>query len=220
MKRYQLLHKLYQQRFLGYEFIDDIEEVNEQNEINDIHNISSLENLKKIVSSCHLCQLSKTRKNIVFGEGNPKATLMFVGEAPGAMEDEQGRPFVGRAGQLLTKIINNVLQLKREEVYIANIVKCRPPNNATPSLEIATTCKPYVLKQIELIKPKIIVALGSVAYKYLTNDLNAKITKVRGSIIDFKGIKLIPTYHPSYLLRNPSAKKDVFIDMKIVKALL
>ncbi len=220
MKRYQLLHKLYQQRFLGYEFIDDIEEVNEQNEIDDIHNISSLENLKKIVSSCHLCQLSKTRKNIVFGEGNPKATLMFVGEAPGAMEDEQGRPFVGRAGQLLTKIINNVLQLKREEVYIANIVKCRPPNNATPSLEIATTCKPYVLKQIELIKPKIIVALGSVAYKYLTNDLNAKITKVRGSIIDFKGIKLIPTYHPSYLLRNPSAKKDVFIDMKIVKALL
>ncbi len=220
MKRYQLLHKLYQQRFLGYEFIDDIEEVNDQNEIDDIHNISSLENLKKIVSSCHLCQLSKTRKNIVFGEGNPKATLMFVGEAPGAMEDEQGRPFVGRAGQLLTKIINNVLQLKREEVYIANIVKCRPPNNATPSLEIATTCKPYVLKQIELIKPKIIVALGSVAYKYLTNDLNAKITKVRGSIIDFKGIKLIPTYHPSYLLRNPSAKKDVFIDMKIVKALL
>ncbi len=219
MKRYQLLHKLYQQRFLGYEFID-IEEVNEPNEIDDIHNISSLENLKKIVSSCHLCQLSKTRKNIVFGEGNPKATLMFVGEAPGAMEDEQGRPFVGRAGQLLTKIINNVLQLKREEVYIANIVKCRPPNNATPSLEIATTCKPYVLKQIELIKPKIIVALGSVAYKYLTNDLNAKITKVRGSILDFKGIKLIPTYHPSYLLRNPSAKKDVFIDMKIVKALL
>ncbi len=220
MKRYYLLYKLYQQKFLGYEFIDDIEEVNEQNEIDDIHNISSLENLKKVVSSCHLCQLSKTKKNIVFGEGNPKATLMFVGEAPGAMEDEQGRPFVGRAGQLLTKIINNVLQLKREEVYIANIVKCRPPNNATPSLEIATTCKPYILKQIELIKPKIIVALGSVAYKYLTNDLNAKITKVRGTIVDFKGIKLIPTYHPSYLLRNPSAKKDVFIDMKIVKALL
>jgi len=145
---------------------------------------------------------------------------MFVGEAPGAYEDEMGRPFVGRAGELLTKIINNVLELDRSDVYIANIVKCRPPNNATPTQEIADSCKGYLFKQIEFIKPKIIVALGATAYKYLTNDLDAKITKIRGNLIDWGGIKLMPTYHPSYLLRNPSAKKEVFVDMKNVKALL
>ena len=219
MKENQLLSKLYKYKFLGYEFFDDIKPIPENIDRN-VKNINSFEALRKIVFSCHLCELSKTRKNIVFGEGNENANLMFVGEAPGAMEDEQGRPFVGRAGQLLTKIIENVLELKREDVYIANIVKCRPPNNATPTLEIATTCKPYVLKQIELVNPKIIVALGSVAYKYLTDDFKNGITKVRGSIINFGGIKLIPTYHPSYLLRNPSAKKDVFVDMKRVKGML
>ena len=219
MERYQLLNQLYKYKFFGYDFFDDIQPLSDEIGKN-IKNINSFDSLKKLVLCCHLCELSKTRKNVVFGEGNKDADLMFVGEAPGAMEDEQGRPFVGRAGQLLTKIIENVLELKREDVYIANIVKCRPPNNATPTLEIATTCKPYILKQIELVKPKIIVALGSVAYKYLTNDFENGITKVRGSIINFGGIKLIPTYHPSYLLRNPSAKKDVFVDMKRVKGML
>ena len=218
MQRYKLLKKLYYDKFYGTKYFDDIQPTKPINDI--VLNLDTFDKLKEKVYSCHLCELSKSRKNIVFGEGNESANLMFVGEAPGFYEDESGRPFVGRAGQLLTKIINNVLELDRSEVYIANIVKCRPPNNATPTLEIANSCKGYLYKQIELVKPKIIVALGSVAYKYLTNDLKTNITKIRGTVIDFDGIKLIPTYHPSFLLRNPSAKKDVFLDMKKVKAML
>ncbi len=218
MQRYKLLKRLYWQKLLGLDYFEDIKPTKPINEI--VKDLDSFEKLKQKVYSCHLCELSKTRKNIVFGEGNESADLMFVGEAPGFYEDESGRPFVGRAGQLLTKIINNVLELDRSDVYIANIVKCRPPNNATPTPEIANCCKGYLYKQIELVKPKIIVALGSVAYKYLTNDLKTNITKIRGSVIDFDGIWLIPTYHPSFLLRNPSAKKDVFLDMKKVKAML
>jgi len=217
MERVKLLKKLYVSKYFGYDFFDDIKPT---------HNISydseykSLEELRAEVFSCHLCELVKSKKNYVFGEGSHQAKLMFVGEAPGAYEDELGRPFVGRAGELLTKIVNNVLELDREDVYIANIVKCRPPNNATPTLEIANSCKGYLFKQIEIVKPKIIVALGSTAYRYLTSDMDAKITKIRGTVIEWGGIKLIPTYHPSYLLRNPSAKKDVFVDMKKVKAML
>jgi len=218
MERLKLLKKLYQQKMLGYSFFDDIQPTKDFSQTST--NLHSLEELKKEVFSCHLCELVKTKKNYVFGEGNQSAKLMFVGEAPGAYEDELGKPFVGRAGELLTKIINNVLELDRSEVYIANIVKCRPPNNATPTKEIADSCKGYLFKQIEFIKPSIIVALGATAYKYLTNDLDAKITRIRGNVIEWGGIKLIPTYHPSYLLRNPSAKKDVFIDMKKVKAML
>jgi len=217
MERVKLLKKLYTAKHFGYQYFDDIKPTHN---ISKTKSYSSLEELKKEVFNCHLCELVKTKKNYVFGEGNESADLMFVGEAPGAYEDELGRPFVGRAGQLLTRIINNVLELERDQVYIANIVKCRPPNNATPTPEIANTCKGYLFKQIEFIQPKVIVALGATAYKYLTNDLDAKITKIRGNLIDWGGIKLIPTYHPSYLLRNPSAKKEVFVDMKKVKALL
>ena len=217
MERLKLLKKLYTAKHFGYRYFDDIKPTHN---ISDDKRYTSLEELRKEVFSCHLCELVKTKKNYVFGEGNESADLMFVGEAPGAYEDEMGRPFVGRAGELLTKIINNVLELDRSDVYIANIVKCRPPNNATPTEEIADSCKGYLFKQIEFIKPKIIVALGATAYKYLTNDLDAKITKIRGNLIDWGGIKLMPTYHPSYLLRNPSAKKEVFIDIKNVKALL
>ena len=217
MQRYKLLNKLYHERLLGAEYFDDIKPTKPINDI--VSNLDSFEKLKQRVFSCHLCELSKSRKNIVFGEGDENAKLMFIGEAPGFYEDESGKPFVGRAGEMLTNIIKTVLDLDRSEVYIANIVKCRPPNNSTPTQEIANMCKGYLFKQIELVKPDIIVALGSTAYQYLTNDATS-ISKVRGVVIDFDGIKLIPTYHPSFLLRNPSAKRDVFVDMKKVKAML
>ncbi|MCB4746736.1 MAG: uracil-DNA glycosylase [Sulfurovum sp.] len=180
---------------------------------------STLEKLKSQTLKCHLCELSKSRTHVVFGEGNPQADVMFVGEGPGVTEDSTGQPFVGRSGELLTKIIENVLFVKREEIYIANIVKCRPPNNRTPSPEEAHTCKSFLLKQIELIKPKIIITLGSTAYHYMTGD-DTGITKIRGTVLKQKGYTLVPTYHPSFLLRNPSAKKEVFEDMKKVKTLM
>ena len=180
---------------------------------------SELKELKNIVLNCNLCNLSKTRTNIVFGEGNPHSKIFFIGEAPGRDEDLQGKPFVGRSGQLLTKMIENVLNIKREEVYITNIVKCRPPQNREPEIEEIESCKPYLLKQIDIVKPKIIVTLGRIAFKYLLNE-EIPITKARGNIYNFNGIKVIPTYHPSYLLRNPSKKKEAFIDLKLIKEFL
>jgi DNA polymerase len=179
----------------------------------------SLETLRTTVAGCHLCELSKSRHKTVFGEGNERATVMFVGEGPGATEDSTGRPFVGRAGELLTKMIENVLLIPRREVYIANIVKCRPPGNRVPTESEAFTCRPYLLKQIEQIRPRIIVTLGATAYRYLTND-ETPISRVRGNTIQTEHYTLIPTFHPSYLLRNPSAKKEAFEDMKKVKGLM
>ncbi len=180
---------------------------------------STMDALIKQAIGCHLCELSKTRKKVVFGEGNPHAAIMFVGEGPGATEDDSGRPFVGRAGELLTNMIEKVLFIPRSEVYITNIVKCRPPNNRPPSPTEAHTCLPYLKKQIETIQPRIIVALGATAYHYLTGD-ESKITQIRGSVLEQSGYKLIATYHPSYLLRNPSAKKEAFEDMKLVKSMM
>ncbi len=178
-----------------------------------------LESLRKMVEQCHLCDLSKSRHKVVFGEGDPHARLMFVGEGPGATEDSTGRPFVGRAGELLTRMIENVLHLRREQVYIANIVKCRPPGNRVPTPTEAFTCRPYLLKQIELIRPRIIMTLGATAYRYLTND-ETPISRVRGHIIRTENYFLVPTFHPSYLLRNPSAKKQAWEDLLKVKELL
>ena len=178
-----------------------------------------LDALRRVVEQCHLCALSKTRTKTVFGEGNPHAELMFVGEGPGAQEDATGRPFVGRAGELLTKMIENVLEIPREQVYIANIVKCRPPNNRTPTPEEAYTCLPYLQKQLELVAPKVVVALGATAYHYLTGDRTG-ITKVRGEVVEMGAFRLVPTYHPSYLLRNPSAKKEVYRDLLKIKGML
>jgi DNA polymerase len=144
---------------------------------------------------------------------------MFVGEAPGSSEDSVGKPFIGRSGELLTKMIENVLLIDRKDVYITNIVKCRPRDNAEPTPIEAHTCQPYLLKQIELIQPKFIVALGATAYHYLSGD-ETNISKIRGTIHKQNGYTLIPTYHPSYLLRNPSAKKDVFEDLKMLKSLM
>lgn len=211
-----LLKQLYQLKQLGYRYTD----ITPYKE--DKLNLSlpdTLELLQKQAQNCHLCELSKSRENVVFGEGNPHADILFVGEAPGATEDSSGKPFVGRSGELLTKMIENVLLISRTDVYITNIVKCRPPDNQIPTPTQAHTCQPYLLKQIELIKPKLIVTLGATAYHYLTGD-DTGIGKIRGTLHKQNGYTLIPTYHPSYLLRNPSAKKEVFEDLLKVKDLM
>jgi len=179
----------------------------------------SLTALNKLVTDCHLCTLSKSRRRSVFGEGDEHAEVMFVGEGPGATEDSTGRPFVGRAGELLTRMIENVLLLPRSRVYIANIVKCRPPSNRVPTESEALTCRPYLFRQIELIQPRIVVTLGATAYRYLTND-TTPISRIRGNAISMPAYTLIPTFHPSYLLRNPSAKKAAFEDLKKIKAMM
>jgi len=168
---------------------------------------------------CSRCKLHTLgRKQVVFGVGNPNADLMFVGEAPGADEDIQGEPFVGRAGQLLTKIIE-AIDLKREDVYIANVIKCRPPGNRNPEPDEVEQCEPFLFRQIDIIKPRVIVALGKFAAQCLLKT-DAPITRIRGREFTYRDAVLIPTYHPAYLLRNPSAKRDVWEDMKKVRAIL
>jgi DNA polymerase len=168
---------------------------------------------------CSRCKLHTLgRKQVVFGVGNPQADLMFVGEAPGADEDIQGEPFVGRAGQLLTKIIE-AIDLKREDVYIANVIKCRPPGNRNPEPDEVEQCEPFLFRQIDVIKPKVIVALGKFAAQCLLKT-EAPISSIRGKEFKYRDAILIPTYHPAYLLRNPSAKRDVWEDMKRVRAIL
>lgn len=176
----------------------------------------TLEQVRANLGDCTRCKLSGTRRHIVFGEGNPTADLMFVGEGPGEQEDEQGRPFVGKAGQLLDKIIE-AMGLKRSDVYIANVVKCRPPQNRAPESDEVAQCEPFLFRQIDIIKPKVVVALGGTALKCLLHE-DAKISRMRGSFTDYRGTKLMPTFHPAYLLRTPDAKKDVWDDMKKVMA--
>ncbi len=171
------------------------------------------------IGDCTRCKLHRLgRRQIVFGVGNPEADLMFVGEAPGRDEDEQGVPFVGRAGQLLTKIIE-AIGLKREDVYIANVIKCRPPENRNPEPDEVETCEPFLFQQIDTIKPTVIVALGTFAARALLRTLDP-ISRLRGRVYDYRGAKLIPTFHPAYLLRNPSSKREVWEDMKVVRELL
>jgi uracil-DNA glycosylase len=172
--------------------------------------------LRNIVIACEKCRLSKSRTQVVYGVGNPSADLMFIGEAPGRDEDIQGEPFVGRAGQLLTDIIK-AMGLGRDDVYIANVVKCRPPENRNPEQDELDACRPHIRRQIEIIQPRIIVTLGRFALQSLTEKGYA-ISSVRGQWLDYNGIKVMPTYHPAYLLRTPSAKKEVWADMKKVMA--
>jgi len=178
--------------------------------------LARIEARAKVCTKC--AELVRCRHSVVFGVGNARAELMFIGEAPGADEDAQGEPFVGRAGQLLTKIIQ-AMGYQREDVYIANVLKCRPPENRTPLPEEVANCLPYLLAQIELIKPKVIVALGAIAMKALL-DIQLGITKMRGNWYNFRGIPIMPTFHPAYLLRNPAAKKEVWQDMQAVLAKL
>jgi len=164
---------------------------------------------------CTRCKLSKGRTNLVFGEGAPHAALVFVGEGPGFEEDQQGRPFVGAAGQLLTDIIVKGMKLKREDVYICNIVKCRPPNNRNPEPDEIESCEPFLVKQLEAIKPKVIIALGNIAAKTLLKT-GEGITTLRGKWKTYQGVPLMPTFHPAYLLRNPKDKALVWKDIQQV----
>jgi DNA polymerase len=175
----------------------------------------SLEAIREDIGECTRCKLHEHRRNIVFGEGNPHATLVFVGEGPGADEDATGRPFVGRAGQLLDKIIA-AIGLKREDVYIANIVKCRPPGNRTPERDEVATCEQFLFRQLSLIRPAVIVALGSPAFQCLVRT-REPITKARGEWREWNGFKVMPTYHPAYLLRVPEKKREAWEDMKQVR---
>jgi len=171
--------------------------------------------LEKEAAKCKRCGLCDSRTHLVFGVGNPDARLMFVGEAPGADEDRLGEPFVGRAGQLLTRIITQGMKMQRADVYIANILKCRPPGNRPPAATEMVLCKEHLLKQIDIIRPATIVALGAVALNGLT-DGNYSISRARGQFLLWRGLKLMPTFHPAYLLRNPSAKREVWEDIKKV----
>ncbi|HEV7220845.1 MAG TPA: uracil-DNA glycosylase [Terriglobales bacterium] len=174
-----------------------------------------LRSIREDIGDCTRCKLHKQgRKQIVFGVGNPNADLMFIGEAPGADEDTQGEPFVGRAGQLLTNMIK-AMGLTREDVYIANIIKCRPPGNRTPERDECETCSPFLMRQIEAIKPRVIVALGAIAAKTLL-AVSASMMELRGRWFDFRGTKLAVTYHPAFLLRDPRQKKETWKDLQMV----
>jgi DNA polymerase len=176
--------------------------------------------IRAFIGDCQRCKLAKGRRNIVFGQGDPQARLMFVGEAPGADEDEQGLAFVGKAGQLLTKIIE-AIGMKREDVFIANVLKCRPPGNRNPEPDEIESCQPFLERQIQAIRPKVIVGLGKFGAHWLLKTAEP-ITRLRGKLGRYPGtdIQVMPTYHPAYLLRNPGAKKEVWEDMKVVKELL
>ena len=181
-----------------------------------IHSIDPLVSLFDEAKNCKRCTLYKTRKNFVFGEGNPCADVFFIGEAPGREEDLIGRPFVGEAGKLLTKMIE-AINLKREEVYIGNVLKCRPPDNRNPLSSEVEACKPWLYKQLEIIKPKIICTLGKHAICTLLNETN--FSEIRGKVQDFQGARLLPTYHPAALLYNPRLKHVAWEDMKLLQIL-
>ena len=176
--------------------------------------LSALQSIRDFIGDCTRCRLSQQRNTIVFADGNPDADIMFVGEGPGADEDAQGLPFVGKAGQLLNNMIT-AMGIHREDVYIANVVKCRPPGNRTPERDECDTCGPFLLQQIDTVKPKIVVALGATAAKYLLNAQDS-MNNLRGKIYEVRGIPLVVTYHPAYLLRDPRQKKEAWADLQMV----
>ncbi|HSD29661.1 MAG TPA: uracil-DNA glycosylase [Vicinamibacteria bacterium] len=180
---------------------------------------AALKAVREELGDCRRCRLASGRKTIVFGQGNPSAELMFIGEAPGAEEDEQGLAFVGRAGQLLTDIIEKGLKMRRSDTFIANILKCRPPQNRNPEPDEVLACQPFLEAQIRAIRPRVIVGLGKFGAHWLLKTAEP-ITRLRGRIGEYEGIPVMPTYHPAYLLRNPAGKKDVWEDMKAVLRLL
>ncbi len=216
LKNALLLKQLYQLKNLGYDYTSVT--IFKEDEP-DLTLPNTLEALEKQAHNCHLCELSKTRNKVVFADGSPHANLMIVGDTPSNSDDSTGKVFTGRYGETLTKMLENVLGLTRQEVYMTNILKCRAQDTQSPSPSYAHTCHPYLLKQIMLIQPKIIIAFGELAYHYLTGD-DITMEQAHGMVYQKDDYVVIPTYHPSYLLRNPSAKKDVFEDLKKVKALL
>ncbi len=211
-----LRHELTFLRDLGFTHLDVPKIATAAPAVEDSEGKTLLADLQAIASVCVKCKLARTRTQVVYGVGNPNADLMFIGEAPGRDEDEKGEPFVGRAGQLLTDIIK-AMKLTRDDVYISNVVKCRPPENRNPDPEELDACRPYIRQQVEIIQPKVIVTLGKFALQSLT-EKSYGITATRGQWLEYNGVKVMPTYHPAYLLRTPSAKKDVWNDMKLVMA--
>ena len=178
------------------------------------YSAESLADIRNDLGECQRCRLAKERNRIVFGDGNPRAKLVFVGEGPGFNEDRQGKPFVGAAGDLLSRIIE-AINLTRDQVYICNVIKCRPPDNRNPRPDEIETCLPFLERQIEAIRPDFICALGTFAAQTLLGTTTA-ISRLRGRFHEYKGIKVLPTYHPAYLLRNPEKKRDVWEDMKML----
>ena len=180
---------------------------------------STLENLREFIGDCTRCKLAPGRTNLVFGVGNPDAQLMFVGEAPGADEDARGEPFVGRAGQLLTDIIERGMGIRRSDVYICNVIKCRPPDNRNPEPDEVASCEPFLFRQIDIVRPRAIVGLGTFAVQAVLK-VKTPISKMRGHWQDFRGIRFMPTFHPAYLLRNPGDKRLVWADIQEVMRFL
>ena len=212
-----LLKQLYQLKELGYQYTN-IKPFSYK-EQNALELPNNLKELKEQANNCHLCSLSKSRTKVVFGEGNNNADIMFIGDAPLQMEDDKGKPFLGRGGEMLTAMIEKVLKISRQDVYITNLLKCRPLQGQELHETPFHTCKAYLFKEIELVQPKIIITLGKEAYHYLSND-NSEFKELRGTIIKSNNYLIIPTYHPSFLLKNPSLKKEVFVDLQKVKSLL
>lgn len=217
IEKIRLLKLLYQYRALGFEFFQEYRPLSLSTQPALSQN---LEELKSSVAGCHLCALAKSRKNVIFGAGNLKAKVMFIGDNPGVSEDETGMLFTGKSGELLAKMIENVLLIPKEEVYVTTILKCKTPENRVPTPEEVACCKPYVMQQIQTIRPNIIVALGSTSFHHLTGEYDIPIDKIRGTVLNFGEAKLIPTFHPSFLLRNPSAKKEVYADMLKIRSML
>jgi len=180
---------------------------------------ATLEELRAFIGDCQRCKLAPLRTHLVFGVGNPEADLMFVGEAPGADEDARGEPFVGRAGQLLTDIIERGMGLRRADVYICNVIKCRPPDNRNPEADEVAACEPFLMRQIDLVQPRAIVALGTFAVQALLK-VKTPISRLRGNWHEVRGVKLMPTFHPAYLLRSPGEKRWVWQDIQEVMKLL
>ena len=212
-----LLKQLYQLKNLSYKYTDKKPYSHEDRNLLELPN--SLKSLKQQAQNCHLCSLSKGRNHVVFGEGNQQADIMFIGDIPLEIEDNAGAIFLGRGGEMLTAMIEKVLNLSREEVYITNLLKCHPLLSKEVHESEFHTCKAYLFKEIELVKPKVIVTLGEKAYHYLTNDFTA-LKEVRGTVIQKERYSVVPTYHPNFLLKNPSFKKEVFLDLKRTKGLL
>jgi len=213
-----LLKNLYQRKQLGYRYtsVSPYQET-----APDFTLPNTLENLRKQAQNCHLCTLSKHRDKVVFGEGSETAKLMIVGDLPSTIDNSKGKIFTDRAGDSLAKMIVNVLGVQREEVYLSNLLKCHPNDTQNLSPAHTHTCYPYLQKEIEIVEPKIIIALGEVAYEYLTeNKTDVNMQTLHGTVYQKENHIIIPTYHPSYLLRNPSLKKIVFEDLKKIKIYL
>ncbi len=212
----RLLYQLNFLKSIGYDYTNSVNLKMCDDE--QLHLPNDLQSLEEVAKNCHLCQLNKYRANVLFGRGNSDANIMFIGDEPNISEDETGEFYAGRTGALLTKMIENVLDIRVNEVYITNLVKCKTSHNMV-SDEDANSCRAFLLKQIELIKPKLIVALGETSYAYLTNDTTS-FSKVRGTVINQNGLDVLPTFHPSFLLRNPTAKKEAYYDMLKIKSLM